>query len=108
MEQELLLNNCDKSLDKYAHLKTKEKRREYNHKFYENNKDKDIKRACEICAGSYTIFNKSHHKKSKKHMKGIVLKEIEAKQKAEAELEKLREANLITEKYNSIEYILYK
>ena len=97
MEQELLLNNCEKSLDKYAHLKTKEKRREYNHKFYENNKDKDIKRACEICAGSYTIFNKSHHKKSKKHIKGMLLKEQEAKVKQELENEKLRVENLNTE-----------
>ena len=49
----MLLENCDKPLDKYAHLKTAQKRREYNHKFYENNKDKDIKRSCDICSGSY-------------------------------------------------------
>ena len=77
MEEKILLENCDKPLDKYAHLKTAQKRREYNHKFYENNKDKDIKRSCDICSGSYTIFNKSHHKKSKKHLKGIILKEKE-------------------------------
>ena len=76
MEQEnILLENCEKSKGKYSHLKTAEKRREYNHKFYENNKGKDIKRVCEHCLGSYTIFNKSHHNKSKKHARGIVVKE---------------------------------
>ncbi len=97
MQQELLLNNCEKSLVKYAHLKTKEKRREYNSTFYEKNKDKDIKRKCDICGGSFTIFNKSHHNKSKKHAKGIIRKEQEAKEKAELENEKLRVENLNTE-----------
>ena len=75
MEEKILLENCEKNTSKYAHLKTAQKRREYNHKFYENNKDKDIKRSCDICLGSYTIFNKSHHNKSKKHLKAIYLKE---------------------------------
>ena len=60
--------------DKYAHLKTAEKRRQYNQVFYEKNKDKDIKRTCELCGGKYTIFNHSHHKKSKKHIKSLPIK----------------------------------
>jgi hypothetical protein len=64
----------DEPLDKYAHLKTAEKRKQYNKVFYEKNKDTDIKRTCEFCGGRYTIFNKSHHKKSKKHIKSIPIK----------------------------------
>ena len=76
---------------KYPHLKTKEKRREYNHKFYEKNRGTDIKRVCEICSGSYTIFNKSHHNQGKKHKKWVVIKEQEAKAKEAEELAKKTE-----------------
>ncbi len=40
-----------------------------NKKFSENHKEKiKEKQICEICYGSYTYFNKSHHNKSKKHL----------------------------------------
>ena len=61
---------------KYAHLKTPEKRKQYNQAFYEKNKGKDIKREC-FCGGRYTIFNQSHHKKSKRHLKSIPVVEFE-------------------------------
>ena len=42
----------------------------YNKKFYATNKEKvSEKHICEICKGSYTYFNSSAHKKTKKHLK---------------------------------------
>ena len=85
---------------KYPHLKTKEKRREYNHKFYEKNRGKDIKRACDVCNGSFTIFNKSHHKQSKKHKKALLRLEEEARAKEAEEIKNIEnpEGGLSTEK----------
>lgn len=42
----------------------------YNKKFYETHKDKvSEKIECPICKGTYTYFNSSSHKKTKKHLK---------------------------------------
>jgi len=45
-------------------------------KYYQNFKDKHneiIKKkfTCELCGGKYTYFNKSHHLKTKKHLKTV-------------------------------------
>lgn len=47
-----------------------------HHKYYETFKNKHaddlkIKFKCEICNGSYSYYNKSSHKKSKKHLNAI-------------------------------------
>jgi hypothetical protein len=41
---------------------------EYHKKFISENREKIlIKHICEVCMGSYTYFNKSAHKKTKRH-----------------------------------------
>lgn len=45
---------------------SKEKRRVYNKTFI--NKHKDDKFTCDICNKEYSIFNKSHHYDSNKHI----------------------------------------
>ncbi len=52
---------------------TKEKRREYNKKFYEVHKNQDHKRDCEVCGGKFTIFNRSHHNQSAKHKNKLLI-----------------------------------
>jgi len=51
-----------------------------NKKYYDNFKNKNGQRLkekfiCDICGGSYTYFNKSHHSKTKRHQ----IKDIEDK-----------------------------
>ena len=61
----------------------KKKTRGYNKTFFEQNKDK--KYYCELCNSNISIFNKSHHKNSKKHKmlseKESYIKSLEEKDK---------------------------
>lgn len=52
------------------------KSKEYSKKFYENHKN-DNKTICNICYGSYSIFNKSHHFKTQKHKRAEEFKKNE-------------------------------
>ncbi len=58
---------------KQRSLITKEKRREYNQKFYDAHKNQDHKKTCDVCGGKFTIFNKSHHNQSNKHKVKLLL-----------------------------------
>jgi hypothetical protein len=62
---------------------TKTKTSSYNKTFFEQNKDK--KYHCELCNSNVSIFNKSHHKNSKKHKmlseKESYIKSLEEKDK---------------------------
>jgi len=53
-------------------------------KYYENfrNKNKEMvccSIVCDICGGKYSYFNKSHHLKSKKHLREAEMKELKNK-----------------------------
>jgi hypothetical protein len=47
--------------------------KEYNKKYYLDNKEKKF--TCADCGGKYGVFTKSHHEKTKKHIKKIAEKE---------------------------------
>lgn len=51
------------------------KNKEYMNNFVKKNENK-IKESsiCEVCGGSYKYFNKSHHKRSAKHLKILQIK----------------------------------
>jgi hypothetical protein len=53
-------------------------------KYYETFREKNKNSVCcsivcEICGGKYSYFNKSHHQKSKKHLKALELNELKNK-----------------------------
>jgi hypothetical protein len=50
----------------------REKKRQYNEKYYIKNKSAGSKR-CQICHGSYTVFNSHHHKATKRHTYALEL-----------------------------------
>lgn len=48
-----------------------ETNKEYNDKYYIENKDKILKKnICDICGGSYHLFNRMRHYRTEKHKKG--------------------------------------
>jgi len=52
--------------------KTNKNKKDYFKKFVDGNKDKVKEQVmCDVCGGSYTYFNKSHHKKSQRHLKSL-------------------------------------
>ena len=52
--------------------KVKNNKYQYVKKFIEKNAEKlKVKNMCEICYGSYTYMNKSHHLISKKHINAL-------------------------------------
>jgi hypothetical protein len=57
------------------------------YKNFKESHDINEKICCEICGGSYTYFNKSTHKKTKKHIMEINKMELE---KNKIELDKIR------------------
>lgn len=46
----------------------------YNKNFYDKHKD-EPSIDCPICFGSYNKFNKSHHLKTKRHLKALQIKD---------------------------------
>lgn len=60
----------------------------YRKKYYEENKDKYRKsEVCEICGTTYKLYNKSHHRSSKKH---IYIEERTKNEKMKNELNNLK------------------
>lgn len=52
--------------------KEKKTKKDHFKKFMNENKDKIKEQMnCDICGGSYTYFNKSHHNKSQRHLKSL-------------------------------------
>lgn len=48
----------------------------YIKKWYNKNKDNlKEKQKCDICGGTYTRYNKSHHLKTQKHVRIVILLE---------------------------------
>lgn len=73
-------------------LKKTDDIKEYRKKYYQEHKE-DYRQieTCEICNGSYQIWNKSAHKKSKKHKQVIEILKIKNEQlKLQQELEDLK------------------
>jgi hypothetical protein len=47
-----------------------ETNKEYNDKYYNENKTKILKKnICDVCGGSYHLFNKMRHYRTEKHLK---------------------------------------
>lgn len=51
------------------YIENKDKIKVYNQTYYVKHKDVNTARVCDLCGGKYSIFNKSHHNKTKKHLK---------------------------------------
>ena len=48
------------------------KRKEYNNRFFEKNKERiNITQTCDICLGKYKYVNKSHHNKTAIHIRHL-------------------------------------
>ncbi len=73
-------------MDKQQFFKKKDDINKKYKKFKETH-DINEKICCEICGGSYTYFNKTTHKKTKKHIMEINKMELEKNKK---ELEKIK------------------
>jgi collagenase-like PrtC family protease len=52
---------------------SKEKRKEYNENFSKKHKNDKFK--CDVCDREYSIFNKSHHLNSNKHILNSIKKD---------------------------------
>ena len=53
------------------------KQKQYNTTYYAKHKEEIHK--CDICEGKYSVMNKSHHIRSKKHLKKLEEKENQPK-----------------------------
>jgi len=53
------------------------KQKQYNNTYYAKHKEEIHK--CDICDGKYSVMNKSHHIRSKKHLKKLEEKENQPK-----------------------------
>jgi len=65
---------------------------EYRKKYYEEHKE-DYRQTetCEICSGSFQIWNKGQHKRTQKHQKALETKKIKEEQvKLQQELDELK------------------
>lgn len=51
-----------------------EKIKEWNTKMYGKNKNKKV--VCELCKGTYTYYNKSHHNKCAKHERAVFFQRL--------------------------------
>jgi hypothetical protein len=69
---ETTLEQFNNDINDIIKTNMKLKRKEYNNRFFEKNKERlIITHICDICLGKYKYVNKSHHNKTAIHIRHL-------------------------------------